>query len=90
MGYNWPDPSGWGESGPTLQLKAITKRGKKSPMRPNLKVDPGGNAFEDSEWALKLNEGSVVETMPLLSEFLVIAIGGPNRRDGPGCCIIAP
>ena len=70
MGYNWLGPRGWGKSGPTLQPKGnYAKGGRQSPMWSNLKVDPGGKAFEDSEWSSKLNGRSVMQTMPLLSEF---------------------
>ena len=35
----------------------------------NLKTDPGGKAYEDSEWALKTNGGAIAKNMPLLMEY---------------------
>ena len=33
------------------------------------RADPGGKAYQDSEWALRTNERSVARNIPLLSEF---------------------
>ena len=52
-------------------------------MWTNLKVDHGGKSFEDIEWDLELSERSVVETIPLLSEFPSYCDWGPKLRDGP-------
>ena len=35
----------------------------------NLKADPGGKAYTDSDWALKTNGRAVAKNMPWLSEY---------------------
>ena len=38
-------------------------------MGKNLKTDPGGKAYGDSERDLKTNESAILKNMPLLSEY---------------------
>ena len=35
----------------------------------NLKADPGGKSYKDSDWSLKTNERAVAKDMPLLSGY---------------------
>ena len=49
------------------------------PHRP----DPAGGAYDRSEWALKTNERSIVNHMPLLSEFSSYSEwGGRSQKVG--------
>ena len=71
MSYQrWIGSNAWGKSTPIPQHEGgFAKGGDPMFMGGSLKTDPGCKAYEDRDFALKINERPVSKNMPLLSEF---------------------
>ena len=67
---NWSGMNNWwGIPTPPKEKGRCAKGGNQKPMGRSPRTDPGGKAYQDIEWALKTNGGSVAGNMPLLIEF---------------------
>ena len=78
--------TGYGENIALMQGKGRGKGGKSfggwsmAENSPNLRMDPVGEAYGASNWALKTNERSMVKQMPLLGEFSSYSEWGEEAR----------
>ena len=90
--YSWGMPATmptyWGNT-PETKNKGKQKGGKQVPEWPNIGKDPAVGVYIKSDWALKTNERSIAQQMPLLSEFPGYSERG-RPKDGQRLCIIAP
>ena len=50
-------------------IRVVSQKGKPDVYGENLKTDPGGKAYKDSDCALKINARAAAKNMPLLREF---------------------
>ena len=84
----WPELS-WmvakwmgGSIPPTHHKGSFAKGGKPTLAGGDLKTDPGGKAYEDSECDLKTNGEKLRKTCLYYSNTLIMAIGKPKLRGG--------
>ena len=72
--------------------KEVSRYGRWSAAEnsPTLRMDPVGEAYGESNWALKTNERSIVKQMPLLSEFSSYSEWGKKLEDGKRHFTIIP
>ena len=69
---NWYGSNNWETTPTPPQYKGSFEKwggGNRNPIGRTLRTDPGGNAYQGSDFALKTNGGSVAKNMPLLSKF---------------------
>ena len=77
FGFNWIDPVGLGQYRQMLPPTGnYAEGGNPSPTWSNIRGDPGGNAFADSEWVVEINERSVENAMPSLSDCAIYSEWG--------------
>ena len=61
---------------------SFAKWGNLNPVGKAPMADPGGKVYQDSDWVLKTNEGSLAKNMPLLIQFTRYGDGDRSKKMG--------